>query len=261
MQDEQEEESGKGLQPKRISDENNKYQLVPFQASIYNLGIHGFRYRRVAVKLGIALKAAHERARASSKHVDSTAATSSRETNSQPAFDELAEELASINLFEMLLAGYLHTKEGTQAATEIAELLHLEGQTYPDEARQKLLVDDLTKGEVLPYTDLPREEQVHSLSQVLYLSTVEQEYLVEALRITRDSRKLAEMIKEEREWSRGQAYSVRLLAAHVKQYAEQLQQQNQKNQRLSKRARWLAIGLGVSTLLGTLGALYALFLN
>ncbi|MCC6455144.1 MAG: hypothetical protein IT328_09395 [Caldilineaceae bacterium] len=260
MRDEQQERNEKELQPQFIPDGDNKYQLIPFEARVSKLSIQGFEYKRVAVKLGMLHKTLHERSHAPAKNVSITP-TSDKKDDPQLAFDELAEELASINIFEMLLAGYLHTKEETPEAAEVAEMLDTEGQAYSATTGQELLVDHLMKGEVLPYPDLPQEEQVYSISQGHYLSTVEQEYLVEALRITRESRKLAELIREERELSRGQAYSVRILAAHVKQYAQQLQQQNQKNQRLSRRIWWLAIGLGVSLLLGSFVVMYAFYFN
>jgi hypothetical protein len=260
MRDEQQERNEKELQPQLIPVEDNKYQLIPFEASVSKLSIQGFEYKRVAVKLGMLHKTLHERSRAPAKNVSITTTTNSKKDDSKQAFEELAEELASINIFEMLLASYLHAREGSPVATEVAEILDPEGQSYPAATGKELLVDNLTKEEVLPYHDLPQEEQVYSISQGLYLSTVEQEYLVEALRITRESRKLAELIREERELSRGQEYSVRMLAAHVKQYAQQLQQQNQKNQRLSRRAWWLTIGLGVSILLGSLVTMYAFYL-
>ena len=256
MRDGQQDQNSNKLELQLVPNEDNRYQLLPFQASVFKLSGQGLEYRRVTIKLGSISRTVGRYTHTTTQTVEMTSTTSSQDDNPPQAIEKLAEELASIDIFERLLSEYLHTKNSSQTI-DVAEVLYLEGHSHVAEASH--LVDDFMNGEVLHYTQLPVEEQVYSLSRVLGLSKVGQEYLVEALRITRESRKLGELIRVEGERSRDHEATLQIVMNQITQYAQLRHLQNQKNQRLSTRVRWLAIGLGVATILGTLGIFYGSF--
>jgi hypothetical protein len=259
------------LQSQIVRNGENNYQLLPFEASIFKLNLQGFEHRRVTIRLAPNTKAVHERSQVIPKNVGTALAIrpaisstigstiSNQEDDSQLAVERVAAELASVDLFERLLAEYLRTKKFTKPL-DVAEILNLHRDSYPLVARQ-IIESGLLRGEVRPWLELPEEDQVYSLSRVLYLSNGEQEYLVEALQITRESRKLAEYIREQRELSLEQEASLQMLVNQIRQFDQQRQVLNRDNSQLTARIQWLTIGLGIATVLGALGTFYGLFFD
>jgi hypothetical protein len=247
------------LQSQLVQNGEDKFQLLPIEASIFRLSLQGFEHTRVTIRLGRYSKALHERLEVPSANEDTTSTMSSNEESFQLAVEKVADELASVDLFERLLTEYLRTRNSIQAF-DVAKSLSLHGELSSSAARQ-IVASGILRGEMQPWLELPEEEQLYSLCRVLYLSIGEQECLFEALQITRESRKLAEFIREQREWSQEQEASVQMLVNQIRQFDQQRQLQNREKYQLNAKIQWLTVGLGIATVLGALGTFYGLFLD
>jgi hypothetical protein len=147
MQNERQENINNGDRVPLARRGESTYKLIPFQSSNAKNSLQPPLNKRVAVRLGNASKAAQRRLDSTTQHEDPTSTVSFQTVE----VEKLPEEQALVNVFEKLLAEYLHIKKSSQA-TEVAELMRTERRWVQDhEASLQTLKNQLKQYAQLRY--------------------------------------------------------------------------------------------------------------